>query len=247
MTDSLPDFDANETAAHESAGEATELTGKELRGTLEAWQLLPWLQRKENVAVCDPTPPETDKLSAILEQRSSFNSTYAATFRVKGDQDIPSKVLEAVQHEHMPQFTLRNIGRAEKHVDLEDPLPFERKTGIGHSDYGLLNEVRTARLPKPEMAQVWSVDYSQRVRAQFRRLLLEDPWELKYGAEVKANHSGPMHSFIIEGTHPDDALGADWGPETSQPPDDWQGRSIDSDENVATFHDIRNKITGASD
>ena len=226
---------------------AEELRGKELRNDLSAWTLLRFLQRKEAFAVFEAAPPETDKLSAAVEQRATFEATYAAEFRVKNDLDLPAKVLDAIQHDHMPQFTLRNIGRAERNVDLEDPLPMERKEGIAGHDGGLLDEVRTARLPEVELAQIWSVAYSKRVRAQFRRLLLEDPWELKYGAEIKANHSGPMRTYIVEGTHPDDLPDADWGPQTLQPPDDWQGRSLGGDENVATFHDIRRKITGAND
>ena len=250
MTDNSADFDAADGQAKDGQAKDAEAlanqTGRDLRNDLSNWALLPWLERKERVAICDPNPPQADKLSEWVASRATFENTYSAEFKVKSDHDIPSKVLDAVQHNHMPQFTLRNIGRAERSVDLDDPLPFERIAGIGHHDDGLFEEVRAARLPEVEMAQVWSVAYSTRVRAQFRRLLLEDPWELKYGAEVKANHAGPLHKFVVEGTHPDDLPEADWGPQTLQPPDDWQGRDIAGNENVATFHDFQRKITGAN-
>ncbi len=228
-------------------GAPAEATGKDLRADLTAWTLLASLSRKEHVVLAKPMDPGTDRMSAAVLRRTTFDDTFSAQFRVKGDQDIPAKVLEAIAHEHMPQFTLRNIGRAEHHVDLEEPLPFVRMRGIGHDDDGLFDEVRNARTPKPEMAQVWSVDFNTRMRGQLRRLLLEDPWELRYGAEVKANFGGPLHRFVVEGTHADDLPDADWGPRTMPPPDDWQGRGIDDDENVDTFHDLREKILGAGD
>ena len=42
-----------------------ELTGKELRDDGDFWTLLPRLERKEKIAVCQPNPPNTDKLSAL--------------------------------------------------------------------------------------------------------------------------------------------------------------------------------------
>jgi len=221
-----------------------ELTGKQLRSDESAWPLLVFLGRKEHVATVVPHDPRTDRISDEVVARATFDNTYSAEFKVKNDLDIPSGVLDAIAHNHMPQFNLRNIGRAERSVDLEDPLPVVRKKGISHDDDGLFDEVRNARLPKPEMAQIWTVAFSTRVRAQFRRLLLEDPWELRYGAEVKADFGGPLHRFIVEGTHPDDMPEADWGPDTLPPADDWQGRHIHGDENVQTFHRIRERIMG---
>jgi len=227
--------------------EPDEPTGRQLKNGTEAWTLLASLNRKEHFAVVEAHDPETDKLSESVQARTGFDATYSATFRIKSDHEIPSKVIDAVQTEHMPQFTLRNIGRAERHVDLDDPMPFRRKQGISHHDDGLFEEVRNARLPKPEFAQIWSVAFTHRLRRQFRRLLIEDPWELRYGSDVTANYGVRQTHVFVEGTHPDDLPQADWGPETLPPPRRWKGRSIDSDDNVQTFHDIAQAIVDGND
>ena len=163
---------------------------------------------------------EFDRLSDLIDAHTKEHETYAAEFKVMSDHDIPSDVLDACQHNHYPQFILRNIGRVEKtDCDPEDPLPMERKAGIsGSSADELLDEVRSAEVPKPEMAQIWSLRFVTTVRTSLRRLLLEDPWSMRFGAEAKANYDGPVYQYIVEGTHPDDLPEAYWGPETSLGP-----------------------------
>ena len=81
----------------------------------------------------------------------------------------------------------------------------------------LLDEVRNARLPKLQMAQIWSVEFNTQVRSSLRRLLLEDPWGSRFGAEVRIDHAGPMYKYIVDGTHPDDMPTEQWGPDTFVP------------------------------
>jgi hypothetical protein len=156
---------------------------------------------------------QPDRLTAWLETHSSFKETYARGFRVKTDNEIPGDVLEAIQHEHMPQFNLRNIGRAERSVDLDDPLPLQRQKGIGGQLGQELDEVREAHVPKPQMAEVWSVRLMGRVRGSLQRILLEDPWELRLGPDATSGQEGPGYRFVVEGTHPHDLPDAWWGPE----------------------------------
>ena len=177
-----------------------------------------------------------DRLTPWLLGHAQFKETYARGFRVKSDQELPSGVLEAVQHEHMPQFNLRNIGRAERDVELDDPLPLQRERGLGGNLGAELREVREARAPRPQLAEIWSVALVKRVRASFRRILLEDPWELRLGPEATSGHDGRAHGFIAEGTHPDDLASAWWGPEPvpmpevrAGPPDDPSDTSLPVD------------------
>ena len=156
---------------------------------------------------------QADRIGAWLETHSTFKETYARGFRVKSDNEIPGDVLEAIQHEHMPQFNLRNIGRAERDVELDDPLPLQRQRGIGGQLGAELDEVRAAKVPKPQMAEVWSVRLMGRVRGSLQRILVEDPWELRLGPEATSGHEGRSYQFVAEGTHPHDLPDAWWGPE----------------------------------
>ena len=91
---------------------------------------------------------QPDKLSEGVAKRNEFEQTYARPMRPKTDNELPGDVLEAIQYNHMPQFNLRNIGRAERSADPEEPLPFARQKGLG-GDFGAeLDEVRAAGVPK---------------------------------------------------------------------------------------------------
>lgn len=179
--------------------------------------------RLDRFAVFEAHDFAIDRISEGVTARSRFDQTYARPIRPKTDNELPSEVADAVAHDTMPQFILRNIGRAERNVDLADPLPFARKPGLFADVSGALKEVRSARVPKPEMAQVWSVAYVRRVRASLRRLVIEDPWEQRYGPEATSVHDGIGRTYVVEGTHPDDMPGAEWGPQTIAMPAQWMG------------------------
>lgn len=178
------------------------------------------LARKDRFALIEAHDFRTDRLSESVEARSRFEETYSADIKVMSDHRIPSEVLDAHRNA-TPQFILRNVGRMEMHIDPDDPLPMARREGITGRTAHLLEEVRDARVPEVQFAQVWSADFVGRVRDSFRRILLEDPWTLRFGAEVRANHDGPMYTYIVEGTHPDDLADAPWGPETIDVPAQW--------------------------
>ena len=170
-------------------------------------------RRIDQFCIFLPHDFQPDRLGAWLETHATFKETYARGFRVKSDNEIPGDILEAIQHEHMPQFNLRNIGRAERDVELDDPLPLQRQRGLGGKLGEELNEVRAAKAPKPQMAEVWSVRLMGRVRDSFRRILLEDPWEARLGPEATSGHEGRGYQFVVDGTHPHDLPDAWWGPE----------------------------------
>lgn len=180
------------------------------------------LARKQHFTVMQPYDFQPDRLSGWVVERNSFEETFAATFRVKNDLDLPGDVLDAVQHNHNPQFSLRNIGRVERNgVDPDDPLPLERSQMQLRDADRLVAEARNPRTPDVQPVEIWSGRMMGTVRSSLRRLLLEDPWEWRFGAEVKANYNGPMYNFIVEGTHPDDLPDAWWGPDLIPVPEQW--------------------------
>ncbi|MEY3012221.1 MAG: hypothetical protein RIT45_956 [Pseudomonadota bacterium] len=215
--------------------------GRELLKDPDAWALSPYLARKDRFAVFIAHDFQPDRLSAWVVERNAFEETFSASFRVKNDLDLPGDVLDAVKHNHTPQFTLRNIGRVERNdVDPTDPLPLQRTTRT-HSDADqLVTEARNPRAPKVEPVEIWSERMMATVRTSFRRLLMEDPWEWRFGAEVKANFGGPLYNFIVEGTHPDDLPEAWWGPDLIPVPETWaqppQGSA--GTERALTLHDV---------
>ncbi len=166
---------------------------------------------------------QPDHLSASVMARATFEQTYARPIRPKTDNELPGDTLEAIEHNHMPQFTLRNIGRYEMSVDEEAGLPWRKTRGLGGKLGSELEEVRKAHVPKPRMAQIWSLQLMKKVRFSFRRILVEDPWELRLGHEVTSAHTGQRYTFIAEGTHEDDLAGVAWGPDVVPVPSVWQG------------------------
>lgn len=216
-----------------------EARGRDLIGVALAWPLaehlhqsnafgrgklalLGYLNKKDRFARFVAHPFEPDKISAWVVGRNSHSESYAATFKVMSDHLIPSDVLDAIAHNHQPQFTLRNIGRAERDdVDPHAPMPLIRVAGRRGESNALLTEVRTARKPSVVPIELWSVRFVGAVRDSFRRLLLEDPWEWRFGAEVRANYPGPSYQYVVDGTHPGDLPDAWWGPETIPTPEVW--------------------------
>jgi hypothetical protein len=218
---------------------APEAIGAELLLTPMAWPLGKRVRRRQrfstqrlplhekslkidHFAFFAPHDFQVDRLSEFVTARSKFDPTFARPFRPKTDNELPSDVIESVTHNHMPQMTLRNIGRFEMSIDLEEPLPLQRVKGLGGDIGGELNEVRKAHVPKPQMAQVWSLAFMSRVRNSLRRIVIEDPWEFRYGQEATSQHTGHKNTFAPEGTHPDDMPGMKWGPDVIAQPQEWQ-------------------------
>ena len=183
--------------------------------------LFDYLYQKDHFFVMVAHNFVADRLSAWVQRRNSFSNTYARPIREARDSELDDKTADRIKTDVMPQFNLRNIGRYEMAVDLESPLPWRRRQGIGGEFGKELTEVRQARLNPPQPLQIWSVNYTKRLREQLRRLLLEDPWELKYGPEATSVHSGLGRTYIVAGTHPDDEPGADFSPVLIARPTEW--------------------------
>lgn len=185
------------------------------------FQLYDYLFRKDAFSVFAAHDFQPDRISEWVVGRSQFQETYARPRREMRDSELDDKTTDALENP-MPQFNLRNIGRYEMHVDVEGGLQWNRQRGIGGEiDNADLEEIRQAKLPEVEPLQIWSTDYVARLRAQLRRLLLEDPWEMKYGPEATSTHNGNVRNFIVDGTHPDDQPGADFSPKLIPRPKEW--------------------------
>jgi len=199
------------------------------------------LRRKERFAFFWPHDFQPDRISAWVVQRTTHNESYAATFKVASNHSLPADVLDAVQHNHQPQFSLRNIGRAERgDVDPSAPLPFDRISTDRNAAHDEVAAVRQARLPEVQPIEIWSLRMVNAVRSSFRRLLIEDPWEWRYGAEVRANYPGPSYQYVVEGTHPDDMPDAWWGPEMIPIPTVWvkPPAGTENEERAVSVHDV---------
>lgn len=178
------------------------------------------LRRKERT-LFEAHAFKPDRLSALVERRSAFEQTYARPIRDARDSELDDRTADALQNDRVPQFILRNIGRYEWPVDPEDPLPWHPTPTIGGELGAEVRAVREARVPRPEPVQIWSSAFMARSRAQLRRLVLEDPWAAKYGPEATSVHDGLARSYIVEGTHPDDLPGVEFGPSLIPRPEVW--------------------------
>ena len=186
------------------------------------FKLFDYLYRKDQFFVMVAHEFQPDRISSWVVERNQFTETYARPMREKRDSELDDKTLDAIQHDVMPQFNLRNIGRYEMAVDIEAGLPWERQDGVGGEiDNAELAAARRPQVPEIEPVQIWSANYMGRMRAQIRRLVLEDPWELKYGPEATSVHNGLSRNYIVEGTHPDDMPGADFSPRLIARPREW--------------------------
>lgn len=180
-----------------------------------------YLFRKDRFSVFAAHDFQPDRISEWVVGRSQFQETYARPRRDMRDSELDDKTTEALENP-MPQFNLRNIGRYEMHVDVEGGLQWDKRRGIGGEiENADLDEIRRAKLPEVEPVQIWTASYVARLRAQLRRLLIEDPWEMKYGPEATSLHNGNVRNFIVDGTHPDDQPGADFAPKLIPRPKDW--------------------------
>jgi hypothetical protein len=236
----------------------TEATARQLLGVVQAWPLaadvrgrqafsrgmiplLTRLRQKERFAFFYPHDFQPDRISEWVVKRNAHTESYAASFKVASDHSLPADVLDAVQHNHQPQFILRNIGRAERgDVDPTAPLPFDRISTDRNSAHDEVAAVRNARMPKVKEIEIWSLRMVNAVRSSFRRILIEDPWEWRYGAEVRANYPGPSYQYVVEGTHPDDLPDAWWGPEMIPIPTVWvkPPAGTEHEERAVSVHDV---------
>ncbi len=201
--------------------------------------LFDYLYRKDHFATFAAHDFKPDRISAWVVERSQFQETYARPRREMRDSELDDKTSEALQNDVMPQFNLRNIGRYEMHVDVEGGLQWEKRKGLGGEiENADLERARRPQLPAIEPVQIWTSDYVTRLRNQLRRLLIEDPWEMKYGPDATSTHNGNVRNFIVDGTHPDDQPGADFSPKLIPRPKEWVATPKGEEGSEARPYDI---------
>lgn len=100
--------------------------------------------------------------------------------------------LEEQLREVEPQFILRNIGRAERWTDSEEPLEFERREVALGIEAPELEEVRRAKHAPPDLMDTMMLDLVQAEIAHRRFLFVESDWTRHFGRELKETITGPL-------------------------------------------------------
>lgn len=98
-----------------------------------------------------------------------------------------------------PQFFLRNIGRVERSIDLDDPPQFNVEKDAKLEAIKMIEEGRKAEIPKPEFADVWTTAFISDVNVFLEETLYLCPWEeipsvRGRNAELKGTSWDPEYS-----------------------------------------------------
>ncbi|MDX9723926.1 MAG: hypothetical protein RBU37_24465 [Myxococcota bacterium] len=85
--------------------------------------------------------------------------------------------VQSAMEEKSPQFFLRNVPRVQRDVELSQALRFDEDENERHRAYALIQEVREAHIPRPEMAEIWTSALSTDFRIFLEEVLFLCPWE----------------------------------------------------------------------
>ena len=106
------------------------------------------------------------------------------------DPDVESQMKEC-----MPQFHLRNIGRAERIADPDDDLELSHE----QVEYGLRAPGAVTALPPrytpPPLLEESNLDAVQGYRERMRWLISETPWSRHFCQELKESVRGPLWRY----------------------------------------------------
>jgi hypothetical protein len=133
-----------------------------------------------------------DKLIDLeaLEGRASFQGMVRAP-RTLEDEDLDSKISDALT-ECKPQFHLRNLSRAERFADPDEPLDFEpagSQMGIPKPDADAIDPM--ARVT-PELLRSISSQTVRALREEHHELFVATAWNEHFSREIKAEATGPL-------------------------------------------------------
>lgn len=76
-----------------------------------------------------------------------------------------------------PQFFLRNLPRAQRDIELSEPLWFDLTDSITHQAFDDIDEGREAEIPQPEFMDHWSLDYVDDFRVFLNEIKYLCPWD----------------------------------------------------------------------
>lgn len=130
-----------------------------------------------------------DALEAIASWQGLFKAP-----RDKRPSELDPDV-EAQMKACMPQFHLRNIGRAERHADPNDDLEMSRD----QVEYGLRAPGALTSLPPrykaPVLIEQTNLEAVRAYRARMRWLIRETPWSRYFCQELKESIRGPLWRY----------------------------------------------------
>ncbi len=112
------------------------------------------------------------------------------------NQDVPFEVTSRLS-EQTPQFTLRNLPRVERNVDLDRAIRFDEEDMPLLQAREQIQEVRDARFPRPDFATFWSAQLLDDFRIFLEEVLYLCPWEeMPRGSQTPDEDStwSPTHS-----------------------------------------------------
>jgi hypothetical protein len=133
-----------------------------------------------------------DKLVDLeaLEERATFEGM-VRTPRTLEDEELDAKISDALT-ECKPQFHLRNLSRAERFADPDEPLDFEpagSQTGLPEPDSDAIDPM--ARV-SPELLKSISSETVRSLREEHHELFVTTSWNEHFSRELKAEATGPL-------------------------------------------------------
>ena len=143
----------------------------------------------EPLDVLDVTIDRLVDLDA-LEERARFEGMVRAP-RTLDEDELDTKTSDALM-EVKPQFHLRNLGRAERFVDPEEPMDFEStesSIGLPEPDEDAPDAMASVR---PELLSRLSSQALRTLQSDHRHLFEETAWNAHFSREIKAEADGPM-------------------------------------------------------
>lgn len=133
-----------------------------------------------------------DKLVDLeaLEERASFEGMVRAP-RPLEDEELDPKISDALT-ECKPQFHLRNLSRAERFADPDEPLDFESagsQMGIPEPDPEATDPMDRVA---PDLLTSISSETVRELRAEHHDLFAATSWNEHFCREIKAEATGPL-------------------------------------------------------
>jgi len=148
--------------------------------------------RPEEIEPIQVLDVSIDKLVDLetLERRASFEGMVRAP-RTMDEDDLDPKITEALM-ECKPQFQLRNLSRAERFADPDEPLDFEpagSQMGLSAPD---ANAIDLMVRVTPEFLKSISSETVRAFRDEHHELFVETAWNEHFSREIKAEATGPL-------------------------------------------------------
>ena len=148
--------------------------------------------RPEELEPLEPLDVTIDKLVDLeaLERRATFEGMVRSP-RTLEEDELDTETSDAMT-ECKPQFQLRNLNRAERFVDPEQPMDFEANAhpiGLPEEDPDAPDPMAPVR---PELLASLSSDAVRGFRRDHRRLFQETAWNDHFSREIKEDAEGPL-------------------------------------------------------